>query len=131
MQNNTNILKARTVLMNNGIRINWRNIGYFKLVKEDTNYYADIQWKYKAGIMTERVLVGDNTFEPFKFFKQYRIVALDEETYINLGHVMIIEEIPVRGAQEKTLVKIILVDGFRIVVKLDAATWTWWKTTYI
>jgi hypothetical protein len=124
--------------MPNGIRVNWRNIPYFRINKnktteenkDNTKYTAIIKWKYKAGLMEEVVELGGEDFRPAVYFKQYQIVPLTEEIYINLNNIMLIKEQSIPGPQERVLVKIVLIDGFQLVVKMDRERWVWWKQTY-
>jgi hypothetical protein len=126
------ILRARTVLTKNGKRINWNNVAYFTYKKDELNFILDIRWKYKAGIMSEEIIMEfKNNAEMYKYFKRYGIVAFSDDIFINLNHIMLIEETPVSGPQEKILIRIIIMDGFQIVRKLLHDNWVWWKTTYV
>jgi len=130
MRNNTNVARARTVLTKNGIRVNWRNVGYFTIEKQENSYLIEIRWKYKAGIMTEKIEMGDHEFKPTSYFRQFQLIPLTEDTYINLNNVMIIEEQSISGPVEKVLVRVVLIDGYQVIVKMTRERWVWWKQNY-
>jgi len=130
MRNSSNVTRARTVLTKNGLRVNWRNIGYFTIQKRETDFLVEVKWKYKASIRTETIIVGDEQFKPTNYFKQYNFVPLTEDLFINLNNIMIIEEEPVHGPQEQVIIRVVLIDGFKISVKMTRERWIWWKQNY-
>ena len=130
MRNNTNVTRARTVMTKNGLRVNWRNVGYFTIKEREEDFLVQVRWKYKAGIMMEELEMGDKDFKPTAYFKQYQLIPLTEDTYINLNNVMIIEEKAIPGPQENVLVRVVLIDGFQLSVKMTRERWIWWKQTY-
>jgi len=128
--NNPNIVRARTILLSNGVRINWKNISYFTVEETKPIFKANIRWKYKAGLMEEIIEVGGEDFDPYKYFKKFGIVSLSEDVYINLNKIMLIKEKTVHGPIDKTTVRIVFNDGMQIIKKLDSKYWSWWKDTY-
>jgi hypothetical protein len=133
MRNSTNVVRARTILMPNGIRVNWRNVPHFTLKENedsDNKYTALVKWKFKAGLMEEAIELGGEDFRPAVYFKQYQIVPLTPTIYVNLNNIMMIEEQAIHGPQEKVMVKIVLIDGFHLAVKMDREKWIWWKQNY-
>jgi hypothetical protein len=130
MLNNPNIVRARTIVTPGGLRVNWHNVSLLTIEKIDDLYYVEISWKYKASIKKEKTQIGGPDFRPKEFFKKYGLIALDENTFINVRNILVIEETSVHGPQEKTLVRIVLQDGFQIVRKLDSKNWAWWKENH-
>jgi len=126
---NTAVLRARTILTQNGIRVNWRNVSYFTIEETDQYYLAGIKWKYKASIMTEEIHLNKE-LTLYKFFKPFGIVAFGKEHYVNLHNIITIEETEVHGPVEKTVVRIVFVDGHQLVKKMTTTDWVWWKTNY-
>jgi hypothetical protein len=125
------ILKARTLPTRNNKRISWRNVSYFTYKDIDDHMVIDIYWKYKASIISEEVLLKfDHNAARQKFFKTYGIVHLNDNIYINLNQILIIEEEIIHGAEVKIKVKIIFTDGFKITTNIPEDNWLIWKRNY-
>ncbi len=124
-------LKARTILMSNGIRINWRNIAYLEIDSQDTDGFSCIvKWKYKASIRSEVIELKKPDTNLVNYFKQYSIVQLTSECYVNLSRIMTISEETIYGPQDITQVRIVFLDGFEVIKKIPSEKWQWWKTNY-
>lgn len=117
--------------MSNGIRINWMNTSYFTVESENADEYTfSVKWKYKASIMTEEIVLKKQNLHLQNYFKQFGIAALNKDTYVNLGRILTIQETQVHGPVDKTLVRIVFVDGFELIRKIESTQWVWWKSTY-
>ena len=123
-----NVVKARTVVTQSGLRVNWKNVSYFEIQEENNFYQIGIKWKYKASIKTEYLELNKDT-DLYKYFKQHGIVKLGEY-YVNLNKIITIQEKAIHGPHEKVRVRFLFTDGFELVTVLTSTDWVWWKTTY-
>jgi hypothetical protein len=130
------IIRARTAVTLNNKRVSWKNVSYFtfKEGKEqnNTNIDIDIYWKYKASIISERVVMRfENNALRQKFFKNYGLILLVDDTFVNLEHILLIEEEVIHGANVDIKVRIVFRDGFEIVRRVPETNWLSWKRFYI
>ena len=121
-------MKANTIMMTNGVRVNWRQVSYFTYTKTDDGFEFKVKWKYKASIRTETLILKKD-FNLNSYFKQYKIVLFND-LWVNLTKIMIIEEEAIHGPEEKTKVRMVFVDGFELIQTMPADKWARWKTTY-
>ena len=122
------IAKARTVMTQSGLRINWKRVSYFSLEATKEHYIVGIRWKYKASLRTEYINLNIET-DLYKYFKQHGLVKF-EDIYVNLNKILLIEEKAVHGPNEKTRVRLLFEDGFEVIRIFKSTDWVWWKTTY-
>jgi len=123
---------AKTSLMANGLRINWWNVSYIKVQETENEYHITIPWKYKVSIREEYTYLKKSAGAIARdYFQRFGLIPINEEIYINLNKVLLIEEEDViRGPVDYTMVRIVFVDGFEIKQKTKSEFWNWWKSNY-
>jgi len=128
--NSSGLYKARTILVSTGKRINWTRIPYFTYqdIKDTDNYLVSVKWKYKASIRVEEFPLSKDKFKSNNYFKQYGLVKLSSNIYINLNRIMFIEE--TQPSLDSVIVRFVLIDGFEFHQKFKLQNWIWWRDNY-
>ncbi len=127
--------RVRTQLMSDGKRVNWPAISFFfieEIQKEENQGYTFfIKWKYKASIKTIETCWTGKEIRIDEHFRKINIVRFKDNIFINLERLQIVEERPIHGPLEKTEVIFYFEDGLRLVERLPATKWAWWKNTFM
>lgn len=136
---NPGIVRARTVVSANGVRINWANVSYFDVstviekdpdtLEEKSEYQILVKWKFKASIISEDIRMSIDTNLP-RYMKTFGLIPLGSEKYINVSKILLINEEAIHGPIEKTRVRIVFTDGFEIKETLSTEHWVQWKQAH-